>query len=316
MLWQIVNRLSRTFPRFDLFSFLEEARTLRWNLKEGAYPIYLEYPVKPAPRFGFGKPAHPELHEIFRLRSNACLDTLQSFAPFAAAMARIPVRPGDDPAAPNWKNGFIGGLEAVGLYCLPAIRGSRLYVEIGSGNSTKFVRRSITDHGLATRIVSIDPNPRAEIDRLCDEVIRQPLEEVDLAVFDAVAPGDVVMFDGSHRCFQNSDVTVFFLEVLPRLRPGVLVYIDDIFLPYDYPPAWAARHYSEQYVLAAAMLANPSRYLVDLGCIHVGQDSDLRRAADRLIASINPQGIGGYEGYGNGLWMHVGSAGSMPASNC
>jgi hypothetical protein len=40
------------------------------------------------------------------------------------------------------------------------------YFEIGSGNSTKFARQAIRDHG-ATRIVSIDPSPRAEIDAIC-----------------------------------------------------------------------------------------------------------------------------------------------------
>ena len=36
---------------------------------------------------------------------------------------------------------------------------------------------------------------------------------------------------GSHRVFQNSDVTAFFLDVLPRLKPGILVHIHDIFCP-------------------------------------------------------------------------------------
>ena len=55
------------------------------------------------------------------------------------------------------------------------------FLEVGSGNSTKFARRAIEDHGLRTRIVSIDPEPWAEIDGLCDEVLRAPAEEVDLA---------------------------------------------------------------------------------------------------------------------------------------
>lgn len=46
------------------------------------------------------------------------------------------------------------------------------YLEVGSGNSTRFARRAITVHGLRTRIVSIDPEPRAVVDELCDEVVR------------------------------------------------------------------------------------------------------------------------------------------------
>ena len=60
----------------------------------------------------------------------------------------------------------------------------------------------------------------------------------------------------------NSDVTMLWLDVLPRLKPGVIVHIHDVFLPYDYPPEWASRYYSEQYMLAASLLAgNPMEIL-------------------------------------------------------
>jgi hypothetical protein len=56
--------------------------------------------------------------------------------------------------------------------------------------------------------------------------------------------------DNSHRCLQNSDVTVAFLDVLPALPPGVLVHFHDIFLPDPYPEAWAWRAYNEQQAIA------------------------------------------------------------------
>src|SRR5262245_52540208 len=108
-------------------------------------------------------------------------------------------------------------------------------LSIGSGHSTKFARRAVVDYGLPTQITSIDPHPRAEIDALCHRTIRKPLEETDLNVFDELEPGDVVFFDGSHQYFMNSDVTVFFLDVPPRLKPGTLVQVHDNTLPYDYP---------------------------------------------------------------------------------
>jgi len=52
----------------------------------------------------------------------------------------------------------------------------------------------------------------------------------------------------------NCDSTVFMLEVLPRLPAGVLIGIDDVFLPWDYPPSWADRLYGEQYLVAAHLL--------------------------------------------------------------
>jgi hypothetical protein len=110
---------------------------------------------------------------------------------------------------------------------------------------------------LNTKIVSIDPSPRVEIDRLCDRVIRRRFEDCALSELPKLEPGDVLFVDNSHRAFQNSDVTVFFLELLPSLPAGVTVGLHDIYLPSDYPPEWSRRYYSEQYLLAAWLLANP-----------------------------------------------------------
>src|SRR5690606_20567587 len=107
---------------------------------------------------------------------------------------------------------------------------------------------------------SIDPFPRAEIDSLADIVIRTPFEQSDLAWVRELEAGDMVFVDNSHRVFPNSDATAFFLDVLPNLAPGVLVQIHDVYLPFDYPQDMCDRYYSEQYVLAAMILANPTRY--------------------------------------------------------
>src|SRR5439155_19687885 len=114
------------------------------------------------------------------------------------------------------------------------------------------------DGAISMEIVSIDPCPRREIDAISEHVIRQPLECVDLNVFGRLQAGDIVFLDGTHHVFMNSDVSVFFLDVLPTLPPGVLVGIHDIHLPDDYRPEHADRHYSEQYLLAAVVLGEPT----------------------------------------------------------
>lgn len=149
---------------------------------------------------------------------------------------------------------MLPGLDAAFLYSVVAREKPERYIEIGSGTSTKFVRQAIRDHGLSTRIVSIDPEPRADIDHLCDEVVRQPFEDVPSDFFSQMSKKDIFYLDGSHRCFQNSDVTVFFTELLTALPTDCLYGIHDIFLPFDYPNNWADRFYSEQYVLAAYLL--------------------------------------------------------------
>jgi hypothetical protein len=51
-------------------------------------------------------------------------------------------------------------------------------------------------------------------------------------------------------------VTFLHLEVLPRLREGVVIHIHDIFLPEDYPKEWVLgerRSWSEQYLVRALL---------------------------------------------------------------
>jgi hypothetical protein len=119
-------------------------------------------------------------------------------------------------------------------------------------------------------LVCLDPAPRASVDSIADKIEKARLEDSDLTVFDTLAPNDVVFFDGSHRCLQNSDVTVFFLEVIPRLKPGVVVGIHDIFWPRDYPDSWFGRYYSEQYILGAFMLPFGSRFPLIFSSAYAG----------------------------------------------
>lgn len=246
--------------------------TILLNLRrvaEGHQPVFLDYPVKAIPRYGHGNPPHPELSVLLAEGDRQYAEKLSQFLSFAEALRRIPLKQPSDSMEPCWINDWLDGLDTLALYAFIASRNASQYIEIGSGYSTKVARRAIKDRALRTTITSIDPHPRAEVDRICDEVIRQPLEKCDLKIFDSLAGGDILFLDGSHRSFMNSDVTVFFLEILPRLKPGVLVHLHDIFLPEDYPPYWELRYYphrywSEQYLLAASLLAGHAGYEVTL----------------------------------------------------
>ncbi len=182
-------------------------------------------------------------------------ETIEGIVRLEPFFARISTQAPTGAPEPYWRNEWLPALDAAALYSFVASRKPKQFVEIGSGHSTRFAARARDDHGLHTRITSIDPRPRVDIATCSDVTISQPLESTDLAVFDSLEPGDVVFLDGTHRVFQNSDATVFFTEVLPRLRRDVIVGVHDVFLPDDYPRRWRRRYYSEQYLLAAWLLA-------------------------------------------------------------
>jgi len=167
-----------------------------------------------------------------------------------------------DPARlplPAWNGIAMNPIDSLALYTFVRKYRPATYVEVGSGVTTCFAHLARQHGQLGTRIVSIDPEPRAEIAAICDQVIRSGLEQTDISIFQALGPNDIVFIDGSHRSFMNSDVTVFFIDVLPLLRPGVIVHLHDISLPWDYHEFFTNWYWNEQYLLAVYLMANRKR---------------------------------------------------------
>jgi len=265
--------------------------------------IILDYPVNPQPRYGYGKPVHPRLNEIINRNRNQYQEYLSNFLQYKNDFISIPkYQTAVEFAEPAWINGWLPGLDAVAVYGFLCLHNPRRYFEIGSGNSTKFARKAINKHHLKTKITSFDPHPRAEIDAICDTVVRQPVEEVDLAIFDELEAGDILFIDHSHRSFMNSDATVVFLEILPRLKPGVLVEFHDILLPFDYPPEWKQRFYNEQYLLAAYLLAEGNKFEIILPNFFISRDGELSKVLSPLWADPRLNGV---ETHGGSFWIRV-----------
>jgi predicted O-methyltransferase YrrM len=253
---------------------------LETTLPDEIWKLLLDYPIRPDARYGYGRPAHPELACLIERGRSEYERMLDCCLQLADWFRRIPVLPlNNEEADPYWSCGWLSPLDLAVLYATIVESGGRRYVEVGSGYSTLFARQAIVDHGLDVEIVSIDPEPRAAVEAACDVSVRRALEDADLDVFAELEAGDVLFIDGSHRCFTNSDVTVAFLEILPRLPAGVIVGIDDVYLPYDYPPAWRDRYYSEQYVLAAWLLGGARVTLTSANAFIAADDALMAMAA-------------------------------------
>jgi hypothetical protein len=259
---------------------------------DGRHSIPLDYPPTASnwPRWGYGRPRHRRLTEIVSQHEDSYREALSMFLGYRDELVAIPRR-AERAGDPSWINGFLPGLDAAAVYAFLRDRGPGRYLEVGSGNSTTFAARARRDGDLDLEIVSIDPFPRAEVEELCDISVRQPLETADLSPFDSLQPGDVAFVDGSHRAFMNSDVVTFFLDVLPGLPRGVLVGIHDIYLPDDYDPWEREDYYSEQYLLATAMLANPALLKPVLAAAYVTRNGELDRILDPLWGDPAMSGV-------------------------
>lgn len=170
----------------------------------------------------------------------------------------------------HYNNQFYTSPDAEILYSMIRLNKPELVVEIGSGNSTKIIKQAILDEGINCRIVSIDPHPRSEIDVLSDEIYRKRLEEVyleDGLIFNKLKTNDILFIDSSHHIKPANDVVFLYNLILPRLSPGVIIHVHDIYLPYEYPlhiikKGWG---FIEQYLLYALLMHNPDFQIIWAG---------------------------------------------------
>ena len=190
-------------------------------------------------RYGGIRPRHEKIESILSQNLKEYGKLIEQFHSYTDQFLSISLSPTPQlPTEPAWVNGFFPAFDSIALFGLISQLKPKLYLEIGSGYSTAFAAKAKALNSPQTRIVSIDPYPRSEIDTICDEIIRKPLEECDLSIFDELSENDIVFFDGTHRVLQNSDAEVFFFDIMPRLMPEVYIHFHDIFWPSDYPEEW------------------------------------------------------------------------------
>ena len=267
--------------------------------------LHLEYKVNVRPRYGHGKPAHGILLDKINRNRSLYEEHLKFFLNFKEPIQAIGYKSDQkDENSLVWDNDFLPGLDIVALYGMLARYKPKVYIEIGSGNSTMVARKSISENNLSTEIISIDPYPRANIDHLSDKVIRKPFEDMtDIEfIINSLNENDILFIDNSHRVFPNSDSMVFFLELLPYLKKGVIVHIHDIYLPYDYPQFMCDRFYNEQYMLAAYLIANDDRFKTIMPNYFVSEDEDL----NKIIAPIwDLPKLENVEKHGGSYWLQM-----------
>ncbi|MEM1045833.1 MAG: class I SAM-dependent methyltransferase [Pseudomonadota bacterium] len=221
---------------------------------------------------------------ILQKNNAVFVELLSEMAAFNGDFETIEFDGQDSGTLPFWNNPWFSGFDACSIYYFIAKYKPKYYLEVGSGNSTKFAKLAVQNRSPETKIISIDPEPREEIDSICDEVIRNRFENVDLSSIDFLSENDIVFIDNSHRSFQNSDVTVCFTELVPMLPKGIIFGFHDIFLPYDYPQGWAGRLYNEQYMLATYLLSGHVHDTVILPLCYLARadDPDIQKAMEAV----------------------------------
>lgn len=137
-------------------------------------------------------------------------------------------------------------------------------VEIGSGSSTLIAvaaieRNKKEDSGYDCELTCIEPFEHAWLSQLNIKLKRELVENMPASAFQDLEANDILFIDSSHMIRPQGDVLFEYLQLLPTLKPGVLVHVHDIFTPRDYPEKWIIKRnyfWNEQYLLEAFLSGN------------------------------------------------------------
>ena len=148
-------------------------------------------------------------------------------------------------------------------YCMVRHFQPRRIIEVGSGFSSVVLGQAAAKNK-SSALTCIDPFPHQlvrEKNRISalEALIESKVQDIGLEFFSKLAAGDILFIDSSHTVKAGGDVNYLFLEILPRLNPGVIVHVHDIFFPFDYRRDWMLeefRFWTEQYLLQAFLMFN------------------------------------------------------------
>jgi predicted O-methyltransferase YrrM len=137
-------------------------------------------------------------------------------------------------------------IDSLVLYLMARDRKPSRVLEIGAGLSTFYLSlaaQANAREGRPLRITSVEPSPRKQLWTLPGvSIIDREAQDAPSELFDELGEGDLLFIDSTHIVKLDGEVPYLCLEILPRLRPGVLVHVHDVHFPYNIP------HPAELYV--------------------------------------------------------------------
>ncbi|PWT79427.1 MAG: hypothetical protein C5B44_06895 [Acidobacteria bacterium] len=198
------------------------------------------------------------------LRETAQLELLEKLAPH---FATIPFpEDKEEKHRYNYHNPSYGYGDAIIYWSmLQHFRPNRI-IEVGSGYSSALALDAIDILHLPTVCTFIDPFPEVAIKataplRPPHTILPSRVQDFDPEIVTELGENDLLFIDSSHVLKTGSDVHFELTELLPRLRPGVLVHFHDVFDNFEYPAKWVLdlnHGWNELYALHVFLMYNSS----------------------------------------------------------
>ncbi len=110
------------------------------------------------------------------------------------------------------------------------------------------------------RVTCIEPYPRPFLDNLSGvaDLRVEKVQDTPIEVFAELQESDILFIDTSHTVKTGGDVNWIYHEIIPRLAPGVVIHLHDIFLPREYPESWVMERWgwNEAYLVRSFLSFN------------------------------------------------------------
>jgi Methyltransferase domain len=210
-------------------------------------------------------------------------------------------------------NGFFETVDAEIAYSLVRERKPRTILEVGGGNTTRLLASALrknAEENAPGQLLTIEPEPDAVLQKGfpgSTKVIRTRVQDVPPDFFDQLEAGDILFLDSTHVVMLGSDVVYEILEILPRLKPGVLVHFHDIFTPAEYPQKFVMNNlcfWGEQYMLQAFLCGNRNYRIL-------WSSSMMQLAYPKVLRGVFPLWQGSYKSMPESLKTFVPSFDGM-----
>lgn len=181
----------------------------------------------------------------------------------------FPLEKGDvkNPNLFYFNNHMFANTDAEVYYCMIRHFKPNRIIEVGAGRSTQIccaaVEKNSEEDKIKAQVCIIEPYPNEKIlsplEKKIECLIKSKVQDIGFDFFTKLKENDIFFIDSSHVVKSAGDVNYLFLEVLPRLNPGVVIHTHDIWFPYEVSKGFIveqSKFFTEQYLLQAFLINN------------------------------------------------------------
>jgi hypothetical protein len=169
---------------------------------------------------------------------------VDAFQRFQGEYNRLPRKPTRNPNEFHLNNPSFDGTDALVLYCMVRHFQPNIIAVVDSGFALRLCAQAAVRNG-NTRVICIAPNSDEVLTQghpgLTGTISQNPPEDI-LDVVDQLSAGDILFFGSNFLEKIHEDINYPLLEVLPRLKPGVITHLHGIFMPQEFPKEFMTKN--------------------------------------------------------------------------